>query len=661
MLQHLHGSGSGTIRTDVENWLNTKLEGPWSSEKISSSLTAPVLESIRARFELLDTPIKLRVLFSFATLSKRAQQELQPEIDKLIERGERDEDEWVQVISQMFASLYQVQDTNVTTALSSIQNEHFQQIYSHFQQAIKQHDRKNGEKTAEEDDTTRKARFSPLEYMYLNPSILPTNLVVSEEGSHSHFTLKTKLEEPSLPSAPKRQQTPLDSGPQVAPQSPTLASTPEKVKPPTLSKSTSSGLLQRGGAHNARKRMAPFSAAHSSLSRSFEGGIGRGFEQKKKLRVLDIKEVQDLNKQEQEQNTRKKRSTEQEVAKERRKKERSEAAEQKRLEKEEKRKQRLEKQAMQKQLKEEQKEAKKKARLEKQAAKAKKAPISFSKPTVPMQESKVSMETGGAATLGTGAGTPAPELGSNAITVGQREEQQHRPQGGAEPIQPLSTSIPSALGGPLSPSLPPSGMGGVEGSGASGRSLPSQMTPAELLAAKTTPGGSIQASSLLSQVLLPQNTLSFAPSPSAQQQRQHLSSSPSSTGAIPSSHTSAAAATKLSTAPPAGGTPSGAAAATTNTSNLPTNLFDQANSLTPENKQVLLAFLSGQVLQQQQHSAAALQANPIKQILLNEEEKQDNGTPYLEQIIFEINYQTGSWRKLRRKKILVNPTSSATK
>jgi len=37
---------------------------------------------------------------------------------------------------------------------------------------------------------------------------------------------------------------------------------------------------------------------------------------------------------------------------------------------------------------------------------------------------------------------------------------------------------------------------------------------------------------------------------------------------------------------------------------------------------------------------------------MNEEEKKNEGNvKYLEQIIFEINYATGSWRKLRRKKV----------
>jgi hypothetical protein len=43
---------------------------------------------------------------------------------------------------------------------------------------------------------------------------------------------------------------------------------------------------------------------------------------------------------------------------------------------------------------------------------------------------------------------------------------------------------------------------------------------------------------------------------------------------------------------------------------------------------------------------------PVKSIILNEEYKanEDNTAMYLESIVFEMNYQTGTWRKLRRKR-----------
>lgn len=87
------------------------------------------------------------------------------------------------------------------------------------------------------------------------------------------------------------------------------------------------------------------------------------------------------------------------------------------------------------------------------------------------------------------------------------------------------------------------------------------------------------------------------------------------------------------------------------TSNLPSfnqsidSLFDQANQLTPANKQTILNFLSGDRINPNPEK-------PVQQFLLNLEKKinPENGVAFIEQLIFEINYEKGTWRKLRRKK-----------
>jgi len=88
------------------------------------------------------------------------------------------------------------------------------------------------------------------------------------------------------------------------------------------------------------------------------------------------------------------------------------------------------------------------------------------------------------------------------------------------------------------------------------------------------------------------------------------------------------------------------------TQGLLTSLFEQANQLTPENKEIIVQFLSGN------------RANPtpddgaVKQIQLNFEQKvnPENNTAYMEMIIFEIDYSSGSWRKFRRKRNLQKTT-----
>ncbi len=90
---------------DIENWLSTKLESPWSSEKISNMLTPQILQQLKSRFSMLETPIKLRLLFSFITLRKKLKQELEGDISDILKISSEDEDEWVKVISKMLSVL----------------------------------------------------------------------------------------------------------------------------------------------------------------------------------------------------------------------------------------------------------------------------------------------------------------------------------------------------------------------------------------------------------------------------------------------------------------------------------------------------------------------------------------------------------------------------
>jgi len=56
---------------DIAIWLSSKLEEPWSSEKITSYLTSEMLQAIKLKFSGLETVIKLRVLFAFLGIRKK--------------------------------------------------------------------------------------------------------------------------------------------------------------------------------------------------------------------------------------------------------------------------------------------------------------------------------------------------------------------------------------------------------------------------------------------------------------------------------------------------------------------------------------------------------------------------------------------------------------
>jgi hypothetical protein len=104
MAHPLSVSSSG-IRTDVTLWLTNKLEDPWSSEKISSSLSTEILQSVKLKFSLLESSIKIRLLFSFLSLRKKAISEMEKEIMDILQLGKEDEDEWVRVVANLLNSI----------------------------------------------------------------------------------------------------------------------------------------------------------------------------------------------------------------------------------------------------------------------------------------------------------------------------------------------------------------------------------------------------------------------------------------------------------------------------------------------------------------------------------------------------------------------------
>merc|ERR1712094_77474 len=75
-------------------------------------------------------------------------------------------------------------------------------------------------------------------------------------------------------------------------------------------------------------------------------------------------------------------------------------------------------------------------------------------------------------------------------------------------------------------------------------------------------------------------------------------------------------------------------------------LAGPTNALTPENQQIIAKFLQGD-----KSVAQAAGGAMTREIVLNVTQKynEDKSHAYVEQIIFEMNAESGKWRKLRRK------------
>lgn len=120
--------------SDIEIWLNSKLEGPWSSERLSSLLTAPILEAVKARFTFLETSIKLKLLFSFATLNKRMREELDEHVKDILQIASEDDDEWVQIICKLF-SVLMLSEGSLSDNNGMLENQHLQELLSQLRES----------------------------------------------------------------------------------------------------------------------------------------------------------------------------------------------------------------------------------------------------------------------------------------------------------------------------------------------------------------------------------------------------------------------------------------------------------------------------------------------------------------------------------------------
>lgn len=731
--------GEGRIRdpmqmnVDVEAWLSAKLENPWSSERLASTLSVPTLQQIKSRFALLDTPIKLRLLFSFASLRKKLKDELESEVQDLLVLGSEDDDEWVRVISKMLEVLLKEgppegegssgggrggdiskngPSSNGTTTLHShlealalaLNNEHFTDVIEQVRQRL--------------EERTEPLRFHPLEFPFLNKELVPELPTTTEP----HFKLKKPLEEPAPPPSILKRST--------------SKTVPFKSSTPDVG--AEKGGLSKSGSHMARSVSLGGSSpglrnssggGERGIKRSLNasrGSLGGLSSSHKKLRVLDLDEVLGME-QNQEVEKMKKKHAEEEQEKERRRKEKHDIAEAKRQEREEKKKKRneeLEKRKAKKEEEKAEKEAKRKERIAalaqaKAQRKAAAAAAAASKKSATSPELSPELSPTMDSPVTTPSHTPtfsplaSPFVASPSPAMQQRTPQQ--PGGASSAPSGLSSlTSPGGIGVTVGGGMGALGSGGISTapsgpygsaslssalhSGASAASQQPGMKPysfggglsplgggpgssslgsaPSFLQGTSRPGG--QASSLLSQALHPSQAPSQPYNPGQPVSQSSLLSAFSASRQHPMAHhqqqqqqpPSSLLSAYMNQQQPqhtgygsVGGNSLGLGGQPSMLSSygvpqphippqpvgVPGNLLEQANRLSDRDRQLLVAFLKGE-------SPGQLPTHGVRQILLNEEEKLgEGGARYLEQIIFEINYQSGSWRKLRRKKVLSTP------
>lgn len=585
---------NASIDRDVGLWLTSKLEEPWSSEKITSQITQELLSAIKPKFSALEPNIKIGLLFSFLALRRKQISELEEPIKSIIQIGIEDEDEWVKTVSRLLYSLLAKQPTTESnnnqnnTAQIHINDTQFTEIRDTLMKTISTLD--------------RPFQFLPLEFRNLSTNLLP-NPLPQAHTENSHFKLKTKLPHPSMPvistlgasliAAPKEPSTPKKSfyedqysspstTPTLPPHSPPNTATITSASPPipragrqgisTSSNSVPSHLSNNNASAPHAPTLTSSIPSHNTTTAPFVSSSAprRNYlAQKKKMMVLDLSQVQALSQQQGKKKdvppqvetpTADSAEKDKKEKKKRKKKESEETEQPSDSDKEKKKRKKKDKEDAEG----EEKKAKKKGKKEKEekaaAATAALTPTTLNPAKSPLLNLGLPMNIAVPGSL---------QNGQNASAMLSQALFNQPGAAVANKMQPITSSM-------TIPGIP-SGQANV---------------PAPVRSPTTIP-------------------------PPKQ----------------------AAVAPKIGAATPA-----------------PDTLFEQSNALSAEHMKVILAFLAGTRVNPYPH------LGNVVQFLLHQEDKvtpDANQTPYIEQLIFEINYETGTWRKLRRKR-MSQPTALDT-
>ncbi|KAF9162800.1 hypothetical protein DFQ26_003230 [Actinomortierella ambigua] len=171
-MERLKGEG-------VQDWLSQHLTAPWHGHQtVASELTNDILLNIRERWSQLENRVRVNVLFSLISLKKAQQVELKQKCQELIDHACSDPDDWVRLIAQL------LQDYPTEGTLRFNVEQFADQVHLGDQLG-----------TLQTHIMLEGIRFHPKEWTYLNTSVWhPSGSEDPEAPSlHQHFVLKKKF------------------------------------------------------------------------------------------------------------------------------------------------------------------------------------------------------------------------------------------------------------------------------------------------------------------------------------------------------------------------------------------------------------------------------------------------------------------------------------
>ncbi|PRP85468.1 hypothetical protein PROFUN_06837 [Planoprotostelium fungivorum] len=650
---------SGADR-DIVHYLQQYKDGDWTSDRIGAVLSLDALSQLAdqvataaqpskftTKFQLLDPSIKLKVLFSFLTLRKKQLADYMEggHIQTLLKLGvDNDEDDWVRIVSEIVNQILpsgQEQTNDGRRSRKQTELELKDPQFKEVQEAIMSAHSNLGD-----------IKFFPLETRYLSHKLYRT-----QEQPTTHFQLKKDFAAPSLPKTDIRKMKSRDD---LRP--------PEPVKltpPPRPFRERSVETLNRSQnappSFSQSEGEAPTTPSGVNASFRASGGLktSRGVvDLKKKSMVIDMNEAVALA-----QPQPKKPIVTKGV----------DDRERKRREKEEEKEKKIEERNRKQEEKEKKKLEKEEAKQQRMAAKMKKGEekkIKGITTATDMNELKRRLEAGEdidpsdpslynsvdeppSKRLNTGQAPGFPTAAVPGYSVKSSATSPIKPI----VIQPGSLAVPA--GGIKAIRRQP--VVGVNSAGLAVKTsspFPSPVANVNAAASPVTsvnnfPGTAPVGNFLLGNPLGTSN-INLGVGNVGQMNRPGAVVQPNVGGVRPQ-----AAGTpvyhfnpvKTSTPPPQAPptthpprptlTPPPKQPSTLN------DLFeDSTNMLTAENRHLIQSFLSGN-----RQNPDPL-SGPIRQIVIHFERKQEpeSGQMVAEHIVFEMNYEAGTWKKLRRKK-----------
>eukprot|EP01117_Protostelium_nocturnum_P007347 TRINITY_DN2629_c0_g1_i3.p1 TRINITY_DN2629_c0_g1~~TRINITY_DN2629_c0_g1_i3.p1 ORF type:complete len:788 (+),score=365.51 TRINITY_DN2629_c0_g1_i3:108-2471(+) len=681
---------TGGGERDVVSWLHHRGEEEFASDRISSFLSSEVFSQLESKFEALDTNVRLKLVYSFLSLRKKQLSDFSEAgfISNILQQAHsNNEDEWLKIISEILQEILP-ENAGKMRKKSEENNEKGENNEGKKEENGKSENENENEKNSNANSSsageiegnklvikdktfeeTVKAvnecvsslnhsiSFLPLESKYLSKNLYQSNQQ-SDPLFNSHFKLKSKdfnlsFKPPIIQKKFHREDSKGRFNEDVTSPISTVSHTP----PAPISRQSSRQEIQTSP-------MIPSSHfTPNSNNDDSKSGVGalrmsRGYTQeKKKMVVLDFSEVKELaNKKT--VNTKK---IQEEAERERKKKEKIEESEKKKQERESLKKEKeilKAKKEEEKKAKQEEKEEKKKKRdkpeegalnnnsegekKEGEGEPKTKKPKKEKKPKVPGEEGSTEGEE---KKEKKNKEKKEKEPKTPKIPGEKPPKKKKEKDPNAEPKEPSAkkskTSSLPPLNSPLSTSNPfPSPLFPP---GESKSPFPSKPIlaprPTQMIPVKASVGAiPVKSASAMASV---RNALTA----NLQNKINNGGTLPIKTSLVPvkaAPFVPIPVQSQINNALPTVTRPNGPPQPTTMD-----ELFGgSTNQLTPENRKLIQDFLNGN------RDNPSPSTGPLRQILINFDKRTDEEPGYIteQSIIFEINYENGTWRKLRRKK-----------